>query len=199
MDFRRRSLAMGEAGSGHLAVAAREGRRPSGPNISAPGLLAPEACWTLALALSFTHTSLKSPFHSPFLHSPCMLLSEFLRRSPPKVTFQRFSEMYLANYVAFCGMSVCVLLILYCFTGPRGSRANPGGSTKNRYFFHIDFLKVFSSCLHYFWITFSRFFHTFSITFSRPILECSFLDVSHFFDFLLLGRTLADTHSTAAR
>ena len=81
----------------------------------------------MALALSFTHTSLKSPFHSPFLHSPCMLLSEFLRRSPPKVTFRRFSEMYLANYVAFCGMSVCVLLILYCFTGPRGSRANPGG------------------------------------------------------------------------
>ena len=57
---------------------AREAREGPGPNISAPGLLAPEACLALAVALSLTHTSLKSPFHSPFLHSPCMLLSEFL-------------------------------------------------------------------------------------------------------------------------
>ena len=122
-----------------------------------------------------------------------MLLSEFLQRSPPKVTFRRFSEMYLANYVAFCGMSVCVLLILYCFTGPRGLRANPGGPTKNRYFFRIDFWKVFSSFLHHFWITFSMKFLHCLLLFSRPFFGCYFSVFSHFHDFLFFGRTLADT------
>ena len=85
------------------------------------------------------------------------------------------------------------------FTGLWASPPNPGGETKNRFFFKIDFWMVFSWFWHRFWMTFLMIFQCFLYHFFDTFFPCFFEDVSHFFDFLLFGRTLADTHSTAAR
>ena len=97
-------------------------------------------------------------------HLACssMNSSEGCLRSSP-------SEMYLANCVAFCGISVCVLLICVLFVGFRGTPGFPGFSLKNHIFFRIVFLKVFffivTSFLDHFLKVFSYFFHLFFETF----------------------------------
>ena len=91
------------------------------------------------------------------------------------------------------------LVDLYVFVGAWGGPGLTGRSfQKSTLFSHRfwdGFLMVSASILNDFFDVFPMFFASLFDTF----FSCFFEDVSHFFDFLLFGRTLADTHSTAAR
>ena len=101
--------------------------------------------------------------------------------------------LFFCLFCFYVGYLQVILLICSSPRAPGKVQRCPGWTPFFASNFDIDFGMVFSWFWAPFWMIFLMIFHVFSTPIFASFCGCSFYSFSHFSDFLIFGRTLADT------